>query len=80
MKIQANLHTAVGRIKSVHGVGQPPICNASFAMFHYLTEAGIPFSRLHDVGGAYGEFRWVDVPNIFRDFNGVIRNRGLPSW
>ena len=23
-------------------------------MFHYLKEAGIPYSRLHDVGGAFG--------------------------
>lgn len=36
-------------------------------MFHYLTEAGIPFSRLHDVGGYFGGGRFVDIPNLFPD-------------
>lgn len=56
-------------MKPVHGVGQPPFVGADFSMFHYLKEAGIPFSRLHDVGGAYGGYRWVDIPNLFRDFD-----------
>ena len=34
----------------------------------YLTEAEIPFSRLHDVGGMYGGSRFVDIPNLFPDF------------
>ena len=38
-------------------------------MIKYLKDAGIPYSRLHDVGGAYGQNRWVDVPNLFRDFD-----------
>lgn len=59
----------IGKIKPMHGVGQPPFSGCDFSMFHWLTEAGIPYSRLHDVGGAYGEFRWVDIPNIFRDFD-----------
>ncbi len=37
--------------------------------FHYLTEANIPYSRLHDVGGWFGGNMYVDIPNIFRDFN-----------
>ncbi len=53
----------------MHGVGQPPFAGSNFGMFHYLTEAGIPFSRLHDVGGTYGGGRWVDIPNLFRDFD-----------
>jgi len=68
MKVIANFDKTVGKIKPMHGVGQPPFSGVSFSMFHYLTEAGIPYSRLHDVGGAYGGFRWVDIPNIFRDF------------
>ena len=53
----------------MHAVGQPPIEWVSTVHFHYLTEAGIPQSRLHDVDGAYGSNRFVDVPNIFRDFS-----------
>ena len=69
MTISVNFDKVVGKIKPMHGVGQPPFFGTDFKMFHYLTEAGIPYSRLHDVGGAYGGFRWVDIPNIFRDFD-----------
>ena len=68
MKITANFNKKVGVIKPMHGVGQPPFSGTDFSMFQYLKDAGIPYSRLHDVGGAYGGFRWVDIPNIFRDF------------
>ncbi len=51
----------------MHGVGQPPFSGLDFSMLHYLTEAGIPFSRLHDVGGWFGGARFVDIPNLFPD-------------
>lgn len=57
-------------IKKVNGVGQPPITGAaSSSMIHYLTEANIPYSRLHDVGGTFGGGRFVDIPNVFPDFD-----------
>ena len=31
--------------------------------------ASIPYSRLHDVYGAFASNRFVDIPNIFRDFD-----------
>ena len=60
---------AVGRVKPMHGVGQPPFGGLDFSLFHYLSEAGIPFSRLHDVGGMFGGTRFVDIPNLFPDFD-----------
>ena len=60
----------LGPVKPVNGVGQPPILGLrKFTMFHYLQEAGVPFSRLHDVGGMYGRGIFVDIPNLFRDFD-----------
>ncbi|MBE6614211.1 MAG: hypothetical protein E7631_02780 [Ruminococcaceae bacterium] len=59
----------VGTIKKLHGVGQPPFTGVSFHMFHYLKEFACPFSRLHDVQGVYGGGRWVDIPNLFRNFD-----------
>ena len=67
--ISVDFKKHIGTIKPVHGVGQGPAYGTGFSLFHYLTDAGIPYSRLHDVGGPYGGFRWVDVPNIFRDFD-----------
>ncbi len=69
MKVTANFSHITGKIKPMHGVGQPPFIGLNFSLFHYLTEANIPVVRLHDVGGAYGGFRFVDIPNIFRDFS-----------
>ena len=61
--------TAVGPVKPVNAVGQPPILGfTNTSLFHYLKEAGIPYSRLHDVGYPYGRGIFVDIPNLFRDF------------
>lgn len=53
----------------MHGVGQPPMTGLSNIKFHYLKEAGIPYSRLHDVGGWLGGGLYVDIPNLFRNFD-----------
>ncbi|MBE6711003.1 MAG: hypothetical protein E7579_07780 [Ruminococcaceae bacterium] len=70
MFIKIDFTKNLGAIKPLHGVGQPPFTGGrGYSMLHYLTEAGIPFSRLHDVGGAYGGGRFVDIPNLFRNFD-----------
>ena len=68
MNVKINFDEKIGAIKPMHGVGQPPFFGTNFSMFRYLKDAGIPYSRLHDVGGPYGGGRWVDIPNLFRDF------------
>ena len=66
-RITVNTAQAVKKMKPMHGGGQPPvISSAKNTYFHYLTEAGIPYSRLHDVSS---EGKYVDIPNIFRDFD-----------
>ena len=70
-KIELDLNKRIGKIKPMHAVGQGPIGGSGTEMFndfHYLTEAGCPYSRLHDVFGPFGSNRFVDIPNIFRDF------------
>lgn len=69
MKVIADFNRITGKIKPMHGVGQAPIIGTKSSPFDYLGEAGIPYSRLHDVGGFFGGFRFVDIPNIFRDFD-----------
>ena len=65
-----NFNKVTGVIKPVNGVGQPPLYSWDHTdLFHYLKEAGIPYSRLHDVGGPFGMNIYVDIPNIFRDFD-----------
>lgn len=68
-----NFDKTVGKIKPMHAVGQPPFTTGrgflEFSPMQILTDARIPYSRLHDVGGAFGSNRYVDIPNIFRDFD-----------
>ena len=59
----------VGKIKPMHSVNNFPLVGVSDTMHHYVGEAGMPLVRLHDTGGVYGMNRYVDVPNIFRNFD-----------
>ena len=68
--VKVDFAKETGPVKPVNGVGQPPMIGMNdYPMFRYLKEAGIPFSRLHDVGGMYGRGIFVDIPNLFRDFD-----------
>ena len=62
-----------GPIKRMHEVGQPPFTGGfrcfNFEPLRYLNDANISYARLHDVYGPYGSNRFVDIPNIFRDFD-----------
>ena len=73
MTIHVDFERTIGRIKPMHAVGQPPFtggfCKLDFSPMQVLTDAHIPYSRLHDVGGAFGSNRYVDIPNIFRNFD-----------
>ena len=59
----------IREIKTMHAVGQPPLVGIDTTYFKYLKEANIPYSRLHDVAGKFGGNLYVDIPNIFRDFD-----------
>ena len=73
MKLQFDFERKLGRIKPMHAVGQPPLGvtddGIDDSLFHYLEEANVPYSRMHDVYGHFGGFLFVDIPNIFRDFD-----------
>ena len=74
VNIKVDFSKNIGKIKPMHGVGQPPMKGLSLEHFEYLREAAIPFSRLHDVAIPYGGFRFVDIPNIFRDFDADVND------
>ena len=69
--VEVDFSREIGVVKPVNGVGQPPMIGKllSYPMFHYLKEAGIPYSRLHDVTGWLGGGLFVDIPNLFPDFD-----------
>ena len=69
LQLNVDFEKKLGKVKPMHAVGQPPFYGMDFSCCDYLRAAHIPYSRLHDVGGAYGRSVFVDIPNIFRDFD-----------
>lgn len=65
--------TAVGRIKELNGVNCAPYNKRGGSeqtrIRNLFTYCGITRSRLHDCCGGYGGCYFVDIPNIFRDFD-----------
>ena len=52
--MRINFNKITGKIKPMHAVNNIPLTGISETMHHYVGEAGMPFVRLHDTGGAYG--------------------------
>ena len=74
-KITANFSKEIGRIRPLHGVNNAPF---SWGEPEYVTKmfraAHIPHCRLHDTQGEFGGTHFVDVPNIFPDFDADPEN------
>ena len=70
--ITINQNQKLGKIKPMHSVGQPPVTQPK--LFSYIKEAHIPYSRLHDVEGRFGSGIYVDIPNIFHNFDADENN------
>ena len=68
--VSVDFSRIVRKMKPVHGVGQPPFIGRNYKLFSCLKDAHVPYSRLHDVGGAVsGQGIYVDIPNLFKDFD-----------
>lgn len=66
-KISVNFKKQTGiEIKPLHGINNSPV--SLYKPIPELKNAGIPFVRLHDAAGRYGGNCYVDIPNIFPDF------------
>lgn len=63
----------LGNIKKLHGVNCAPYNKRAGddqeRMRKFFQYTGAPLSRLHDCQGSYGGTYFVDVPNIFRNFD-----------
>ncbi len=68
--LNADFDNIIGQIKPMHAVNNMPFApKNSYGWDERMTEAGIPFGRLHDTGGAFGGTKYVDIPNVFPDFD-----------
>lgn len=68
--IEVNFDYISGKIKPMHAVNNmPTLPYDDYGWDDRLVVANIPFGRLHDTGGSFGGSRYVDVPNIFKNFD-----------
>ncbi|MDP4133562.1 MAG: hypothetical protein Q8882_06080 [Bacillota bacterium] len=71
--INVNLREKTGKIKALNGVNCAPydLTRGSNQTYidKYFREGNIPYSRLHDCCGVYGGHNFVDIPNVFRNFD-----------
>ena len=73
VKVRVNFDKIVGKIKPLHAVNDVPSAHFCFGeaekYIRFSAEAGVPYCRLHDVCGRYGANVFVDVSNVFRNFD-----------
>lgn len=65
--IRVNFAQATGPMKPLHGINNSPVTYGT--ELPELKEAGIPYVRLHDAVGLYGGTYFVDIANVFPDFD-----------
>lgn len=68
--IKIDFNNITGKIKPMHAINNPPtVPGDRSGLYAKIKEAHIPYARLHDTGGAFGGAHYVDIENIFTDFN-----------
>ena len=67
IRISVNFSKLQEKVKALHGINNSPVkLNSTLPE---LTDAGIPYCRLHDTAGMWGGTHYVDIPNVFPDFD-----------
>ena len=72
--VRVDFGAARGEVKPLHGVNCSPMRHESVDKVYdqsqtELAAAGVPYCRLHDVAGRYGLHHYVDIPNVFPNFD-----------
>ena len=72
--VTVDFTSPTGPVKPLHGVNGSPVRhetkNGAIRQAQgELRDAGVPYCRLHDVAGRYGLHHYVDIPNVFPDFD-----------
>lgn len=68
--VSVNFDNLCGKVKPMHAINNVPTLPKNlYGMYDKLMEAHVPYSRLHDTGGRYGGSRFVDIANVFPDFD-----------
>ena len=72
--IRVDFGNVIGKIKPMHAINNGPCYMATTQYWSEAKEAGFPFARTHDTSGMFGGAHFVDIPNIFRDFDADVND------
>ena len=69
--VKVNFDNVIGKVKPMHATNNMVTLprNSSNDWDGMMQAAHIPYGRLHDTGGTFGGSRYVDIPNVFPDFD-----------
>ena len=67
--VRADFGKPVGAVKPLHAVNNAPCRLDRDETLWEFRDAGIPYMRTHDTEGKWGGGHFVDVPNVFPDFD-----------
>ena len=67
VEVRVDFSRPAGAMLPLHGVNNAPM--AYWGRQQAFAEAGIPFCRTHDTAGAYGGAHFIDIPNVFPNFD-----------
>ena len=65
--LKIDFSKTIGKMKPLHGVNNSPM--AWETEVPGFAEAGIPYCRLHDAAGPFGGSHYVDINNVFPNFD-----------
>ncbi len=67
--ISIDFSRKTGAVKPLHGVNNAPMRVPQGSRQDEFKKAGIPFMRTHDTAGMWGGGHYVDIPNVFPNFD-----------
>ena len=69
--VNVNFEKVIGKVKPMHATNNMVTLprNSASDWDGKMQAAHIPYGRLHDTGGGFGGSRYVDIPNVFPDFD-----------
>ena len=68
-RLEIDFDSERGAIKPLHGVNNAPVRINGKQGQDEFKAAGIPFVRTHDTAYSFGGTHYVDIPNVFPDFD-----------
>lgn len=70
INVNVNFENITGKIKPMHATNNMVTLPRNGSGWDERMQAAhIPYGRLHDTGGTFGGSRYVDIPNVFPDFD-----------